>query len=60
MKLATHEVSHIFEAHDYGPTNLSNMDSDFDKVIDGGESNICLSTPVDIGGDYVVSFENVI
>ena len=32
----------------------SYMDSDFDKAIDGGESNIYPNTPVDIDGDGVI------
>ncbi|MDF1532213.1 MAG: hypothetical protein P1P72_07860 [ANME-2 cluster archaeon] len=38
----------------YGPTNLTNRDSDNDGAIDGGESNVYPSTPIDIDGDGVV------
>ncbi|MDT8402853.1 MAG: hypothetical protein RQ743_14300 [Bacteroidales bacterium] len=35
----------------YGPTNPTNRDSDNDGAIDGGESNVYPSTPIDIDGD---------
>ncbi|MCX9014819.1 MAG: hypothetical protein OIN89_08520 [Candidatus Methanoperedens sp.] len=38
----------------YGATDPLNRDSDFDKAIDGGESNIYPNTPIDIDGDGVI------
>ena len=38
----------------------SYMDSDFDKAIDGGESNIYPGKPVDIDGDGVIDLGKTI
>ncbi|MCK5641962.1 MAG: hypothetical protein KAJ19_14255, partial [Gammaproteobacteria bacterium] len=41
------------ENNEYGATDPLNRDSDFDKAIDGGESNIYPGKPIDIDGETV-------
>ena len=49
------ETTADLENNEYGANDPLNRDSDFDKAIDGGESNIYPGTPVDIDDDCVIN-----
>ncbi|MDW7777390.1 MAG: hypothetical protein SCH39_13795, partial [Methanosarcinales archaeon] len=48
------EVITNLSINKYGYTDPKNNDTDGDGAIDGGESNVYPSTPIDIDGDGVV------